>query len=193
MESKKKQIICVHLLNNFTGSPKVLKQTITGLIENGFKIDLITSNTAGFLTKIKGVNYYYNGYWWSNNKIIALLNYILAQIRIFILVLIIKTNKHTILYSNTLIPFGAVFAAKLKKIQVLYHIHEFYVKGGILSGIYSFFYNHCANKTIFVSNFLAEKFRKSRSYKVIYNSLDPEFVEIANDYFRCNNKLYHID
>ena len=40
----KKKIICFHLYNDYSGSPKVLKNVLDELLWKGFDIELITSN-----------------------------------------------------------------------------------------------------------------------------------------------------
>ena len=38
-----KSIACFHLFNDYSGSPKVLKTILEGLLEKGYSIYLITS------------------------------------------------------------------------------------------------------------------------------------------------------
>ncbi len=40
---EKKKIVCFHLYNDFSGSPKVLRQVVRGFLEQGHEVDLITS------------------------------------------------------------------------------------------------------------------------------------------------------
>ena len=42
-----KKIVCFHLFNDYSGSPKVLKTIIEGLLNNGHCIDLVTSRGGG--------------------------------------------------------------------------------------------------------------------------------------------------
>ena len=37
------RIICFHLFNDYSGSPKVLKSLLTGMLAEGFEIELVTS------------------------------------------------------------------------------------------------------------------------------------------------------
>ena len=64
------KILFVHLLNNYTGSPKVLGIVLkhfSGLKD--YDCSLLTSNTEGFLTGIENIKYYYNGYSSYNQKL----------------------------------------------------------------------------------------------------------------------------
>ena len=38
-----KKIVCFHLYNDFSGSPKVLKVVLEGLLRKGCTVDLVTS------------------------------------------------------------------------------------------------------------------------------------------------------
>ena len=40
---EKKKIVCFHLYNDFSGSPKVLRQVVRGFLEQGHEVDLVTS------------------------------------------------------------------------------------------------------------------------------------------------------
>ena len=39
-----RKIVCFHLLNDYSGSPKVLRMVLQGLLGQNNKIDLVTSN-----------------------------------------------------------------------------------------------------------------------------------------------------
>lgn len=179
---KKQKILCAHLLNNYTGSPKVLMQVITGLTKRGYEIDLITSKTEGFLSNIDGINYRYINYKWTGNRLVTLFNFILAQLQLFYIMLSHYRNKEIILYTNTLLPFGAVIAGKLTKKKIIYHIHEFYVTNGLLPLIYLSVFNKFADKAIFVSRYLKTTYQTNKVYKIIYNSLDSEYIKQADQY-----------
>ena len=56
------RIVCFHLYNDYSGSPKVFSQVIEGLLQKGYKVDLYTSNTEGFLSNIEGVDYHLYSY-----------------------------------------------------------------------------------------------------------------------------------
>ena len=48
----KRRIVCFHLLNDFSGSPKVLHDVLEGLLEDGHEVDLVTSR-GGVLDTLK--------------------------------------------------------------------------------------------------------------------------------------------
>ena len=49
-----KKIIVFHLLNNFTGSPMVLRNVIELMVRKGYDVELYTSSGDGFLSGISG-------------------------------------------------------------------------------------------------------------------------------------------
>ena len=48
-----KHIICFHLFNDYSGSPKVLKTVLEGLLRKGYRVDLVTSK-GGVLDELVG-------------------------------------------------------------------------------------------------------------------------------------------
>ena len=186
MKILSRKIVCVHLLNNYTGSPKVLRQVITGLLNKGCEIDLITNKTEGFLSKIEGINYKYIHYKWTRNILIRFFYFIIAQLQLFYIVFFHYRSKEIDLYINTLLPFGSALAGKITKKKIIYHVHEFYLTSGILPRVYLYFYNKCADKTIFVSNYLKMNFETKKESIVIYNSLDLEYCSQVVEYFKSD-------
>ena len=180
MKISSQKIVFFHLLNNFTGSPKVLSQVIKGFLEKGYEIDLITNKTEGFLSNIEGVNYKYIAYNWNKNKIITLFNFIWAQIHLFCISIFKYRHKNAVFYINTLLPFGAAIGGKFLKKEVIYHVHEYYLTKGLLPRIYMFAFIKCAKKAIFVSNYVRANYITKIDSVVIYNTLDVEFEIKAN-------------
>jgi len=54
------RIIAVHLLNDYSGSPKVLLQAVKAFTKNNIETHLFTSaKRVGFLSNIPKVNYHF--------------------------------------------------------------------------------------------------------------------------------------
>ena len=78
------KILFAHLLNNYTGSPKVLSVLLEGLAADGsMDISLLTSKTDGFLSGIPNITYYSNFYRWHENKLLRAVQFALSQVRNF--------------------------------------------------------------------------------------------------------------
>lgn len=177
---KNKRIIAVHLLNDFSGSPFVLRQALEALVANGTSVELFTSTPQGqgFLSNLDGIKEHTIFYKWHHNKLITLCYFILGQLSIFFK-LIAYLRKTDVVYINSLLPFGAGLAAKLKGCRVVYHFHEVSIKPTALKNILLFFANYTANAGIFVSEYLMKNTAFSKQKFLIYNALPQNFVNVA--------------
>lgn len=187
------RIFAFHLLNDFSGSPKVLSQLLKGWKKEGFDVNMVTSDgREGFLSDIEGVNYIYYPYKFSENKWIRLVYFMFSQFVLFVK-LFSKIKKTDIVYVNTVLPFGAAVLGKLKGCRVVYHIHETTMKPKILKvflfGIVRFF----ATDVIYVSHFLSiQQPIKGVRFKVIHNALEQSFIDEAIKNPRSRNCLSNL-
>lgn len=192
-----KKIVFLHLLNDRSGSPKVLSQTINAIKYRGYQTELLTSNhNDGFLNGVAHINrtlFYIR----SENKLVTLFYYVLSQILLFFQCLK-YWNQDTIFFVNTMMPFGGALAAKLMGKKVIYHIHETSLKPEILKKILRRIILLTADKVIFVSEYLKEVENFiNKEQVVIYNALERNIVEeqeIAKKSFTvlmiCSLKYY---
>lgn len=176
------KILFVHLLNDYSGSPKVLKQVIKDVQNAGRELMLLSGNrNNGFLSEFDQDHHIYR-YKRFNNKYLTLISYILSQVNLFILILKLR-EKISLIYINTYLPFGAALAGKLLHRPIIYHIHETTIKPLLLKLFLRFIVRNTASKIIFVSDFL----RRRESFSNIpqftfYNTLPAEFIEHVNDF-----------
>jgi glycosyltransferase involved in cell wall biosynthesis len=174
----KTKVVAIHLLNDYSGSPFVLRQSLEALVKQGHKVELYTAGNAGFLSAIDGVTIKPIFYQWNKNKLITLFSFLFSQASLFFK-LLINLNKSDVVYVNSLLPFGAALAAKLRGCKVLYHIHEVSIRPAALKSFLLGVANHTADTGIFVSNDLAERTEFTKTGKVVYNSLPAAFIETA--------------
>ena len=132
MESKR--IIAVHLLNDWSGSPLVFRQSLESLQAAGYAVTLFTATPsgAGFLSGIAGISTEALQYTWHPSKVVTLFNFLLAQLRLFVRLLFLLRSTDTV-YINTLLPFGAALAGRLRGCRVVYHVHEVSIKPRLLN------------------------------------------------------------
>ncbi|MTI30975.1 glycosyltransferase family 4 protein [Xanthovirga aplysinae] len=179
---KKDKYVCVHLLNDFSGSPNVLKQAIKVMQQNGFEVDVFTSrDTVGFLSDLNGVSYQFISYKNEKNKFLTLFNYLKFQVFLFFHILIKYRNvKNVSFLINTVHPFGAALAGRLLRKKVVYYIHETLIKPDLLKKFLFFIVRLTSSVNIFVSKYLKQEegFKGSNNH-VIYNTLDKDFWEKA--------------
>lgn len=181
MVSGNKKIICIHLLNDLSGSPKVLSQVINAFKNNDNDVELLTGgNGEGFLSGLvtQHHHFYYRRF---NHKLLTLMSYLFSQLSLFFKVLRYR-NEAVVIYINTLLPFGAALAGKLIGKEVLYHIHETSITPKPLKFFLRQIVTLTASKIIFVSKslFQQESF-KGIDQQVIYNSLASTLVKKASE------------
>ena len=185
-----KKVVCIHLYNDFSGSPFVLSQSINTLSKNNYEVDLYTSNTEGFLTDTES-NKFSVFYRRSNNKLGVLFYYLLSQIILFFKLLKYR-NKDVIFYINTIMPFGAALAGKILGVKVIYHIHETSIRPKILKIFLKKVISYTSDFNIFVSKYLMKSDEiKSVQSSVIYNALPDKFTKKANlNMYKYNNESF---
>ncbi|AZF57519.1 hypothetical protein [Pseudomonas sp. R11-23-07] len=175
-----KKIIFFHLLNDYSGSPKVLSQVIDAVSKKGFDAELFLGGKggSGFLTSVPCVQrrYFYKRF---DNKFLTLISYTVSQVLLFFKLLKYRKSS-AIFYVNTLLPFGAALAGKFLGIKVFYHIHETSVRPRPLKAFLRWVVEKCSSSNIFVSHFLArtEGFSKVESH-VVYNAIPQAMSRIA--------------
>lgn len=91
----KNKILCFHLLNDYSGSPKVLSQVIKGFVKSGNEIDLFCAENGeeGFLSNLDKVNYKPFYYKWSSVKLLTLFRLFYSQLLLFALVKILESGR----------------------------------------------------------------------------------------------------
>lgn len=170
-----KKIIFIHLLNDYSGSPKVLSQVIRTVQKNNTTAELYTGKGEnGFLSNLTEQHHYFF-YKRFENKYLTLITYTLSQMILFFKLMKYR-NDDVIFYINTLLPFGAALAGKFIGKPVIYHIHETSIRPKILKTFLRYIVQKCASKIIFVSQSLQkdEPFPKSNEY-IVYNALPEEY------------------
>lgn len=187
-----KKIVFIHLLNDYSGSPKVLSQVVEACQGKGYETVLFTGQSGtGFLTN-KTDNHYTYFYKRFNNKYLTLFSFTLSQTSLFLKLLRYR-NKDVVFYVNTMLPFGAGVAGKLLEKPVYYHVHETSLKPLILKKFLRMIVQKTASKVIFVSESLKrdEGFSNKKQF-VVFNALTTDFMtEIgqAKYQWKCNNQF----
>ena len=171
------KIVFFHLLNNFTGSPQVLRNVIEVAKNNGQKVELFTSSGEGFLSDISGVSYHSNFYIRSRFRIITLFTFFLSQLLVLTKLWRYR-REDCVFYVNTILPFSAIWMGRFLGKKVIVHVHEFEISPRLLNNFLFWVVRSFADEIVVVSNFLAANESLSgRSPKVIYNCVK---LEIEN-------------
>ncbi|GHU73230.1 hypothetical protein FACS189450_12610 [Spirochaetia bacterium] len=175
-------LLCIHLLNNYTGSPKVLANIIKEFsLYKEFSISLLTSQTDGCLSNIPNIHYYTNHYKWINNKLGLAILFVSAQLYMFFFVLV-HTKKFDVLYINTVVPFAVALAGVLAHKTIIYHVHEVYIHPNMFQKIMWRTMEKYATKIITVSQYVGTNI--NRPTTVIYNATSRGFAKKAETYMQ---------
>jgi L-malate glycosyltransferase len=178
----KPKIICVHHLDDFSGSPRVLANVIEGLQQQNWEVILMTNRQSeGFLKQlnVKKVLFDYD---FHKNKFKRISVLAAAQWAMFRAILRFR-NEKVVVYINTLLPFGAALGAWITGQKVVYHFHEVTIPFAPLRWIAKSVAKLTATKGIFVSEYLQKSIDllpKSDTI-VAYNGLNPDFWEKATN------------
>lgn len=187
------RIVAFHLLNDYSGSPKVLSQLLKGWVKTGYETHMVTcKGRKGFLSDIEGVNYHYYTYKFAPNPFIRLFNLCFSQFLV-ILKMFFFLKKTDVVYVNTVLPFGGAIIGKLKGCKVIYHVHETSMKPAILKKFLFGIVKKTANDVIYVSNYLAKQEPiTSANNHIVYNAIESEFLEKAIQNRRIHSKPEHV-
>lgn len=167
------KVVAAHLLNDRSGSPKVLAQVISALRKNGYEVDIFTSSLdGGFLSEhsdcISVIPYVR-----ASSRFGVLFYFFISQIRLFSKALRYR-NEEVVFYSNTLLPFGLCLAGFFLKKPLICHIHETSVSPRLFKSFLRFVVALSAKKIVFVSEYLrAKEGFPGISDVVIHNAVAP--------------------
>lgn len=180
-----KKIVCFHLFNDYSGSPKILSMVLKGILNTrNYNIEIVTSKGDGFLSglaesdrvKIRGYRYTY-----SDNHLKTFLSYVRVQIITFFMALRYMFDKDVVFYINTLLPAGPALAGKLTGKKVIYHYHENAdVKGGFYKMLARWM-QMLANRIVCVSEYQKSFLKRLDKCVVVPNALPESFTEAFRD------------
>lgn len=174
-----KHIVCFHLFNDYSGSPKVLNTVLEGLLAKGYHVDLITSR-GGILDELSHSNLRRRStyrYRFSTNPAVTMFKYAMVQVYTFLISLRYLFDKDAVFYINTILPAGPATAGWLMRKKVVYHYHENAFVKGAFYRVLAWWMQKIADKIICVSAYQASFLKRQDGVAVVPNALPKEFVE----------------
>lgn len=174
-----KRVVCFHLFNDYSGSPKVLKMVLNGLLDRRVKVDLVTSR-GGVLDELVGnpdLQFHTYRYVFSKNSLVTMMRYMLVQVYTFLLAFRYLPCRNCVFYINTLLPVGPALAGWLMGKKVVYHYHENAFAKGRFYKILAWVMQRVANQIICVSAYQASFLKRKRGVTVVPNAVPSDFVE----------------
>lgn len=172
-----KRIVCFHLFNDYSGSPKVLHQILEELLRQGGRVDLVTSKGGVLSTlpqsdRLRMYNYNYR---FSENGVVTMLRYSRVQLYTFFFAFRYCFKKDVVFYINTLLPVGPALAGRLMGKRVVYHYHE---NAEVKSAFYRMLsraMQRLASEIVCVSAYQRSFLKREKGVRVIPNALPERF------------------
>jgi L-malate glycosyltransferase len=174
-------IVFAHLLNDHSGSPKVLASVISSLRQEGEAARLFVGSYGfGCLDKT-GVPITRYWYWRGTHRLVTLFTYFFSQACLLFRLLCTRNlPRDAVVYVNTLLPFGAALYGRLTGRPVVYHLHEVSVTPAPLRWFLTRVARHTARRLIYVSDFHRSCLPiPSVAATTVYNALDEGFATQA--------------
>lgn len=182
-----KQLVCFHLFNDFSGSPKVLRLVLGGLLESRelrgergeWKVEIVTSKGEGALSDLdgrKGVRMHRYAYRFSDNGVVTMLRYSLVQLYVFLLSFRYLLSRETVFYINTILPVGAALAGRLMGKRVVYHYHEDAGTKGLFYRLLARAMQGLASEIVCVSAYQRSFLKREKGVYVVPNAAPEAFT-----------------
>ncbi|NTW52159.1 MAG: glycosyltransferase family 4 protein [Chlorobiaceae bacterium] len=178
--SVKNDLVFIHLLNDSSGSPLVLNETIRAVRSLNLQIKLyIGSHGDGILS---GCGIPVTRYWYrrsSGSRLLTLFTYFTSQVILFFKLMTDRSiSRNALIYVNTLLPFGAALYGKMTGRKVIYHIHEISITPRPFKYLLTTITRITSCFNIYVSdNHMKALYIPGVPARRVYNSLDADFVE----------------
>lgn len=175
------KIVAFHLFNDYSGSPKVLKMVLEGLLKQDYQIEVVTSK-GGVLDELKSdnVRHHHYSYHFSMNPVVTMIRYTFAQLYTFFFAFRYIFKKDVVFYINTILPVGPALAGRLMGKRVVYHYHEnAYAKSGFYSALANIM-QKIATDIMCVSAFQRGYIKREKNVTVVPNALSTSFTEMMS-------------
>ena len=176
-----KRLVCFHLFNDFSGSPKVLRMVLGGLLERGaWSVEIVTSKGEGALSDLdrrKKVRMHRYAYCFSENGAVTMMRYSWVQLYIFFLSFRYLLSRNTVFYINTILPVGAALTGRLMGKRVVYHYHENASAKGAFYRLLARAMQGLATEIVCVSAYQRSFLKREKGVTVVPNAVPEAFVK----------------
>lgn len=175
------KLVCFHLFNDFSGSPKVLRMVLGGLLDRGsWIVEIVTSKGEGALSDLDGRNgaqVHRYAYRFSENGAVTMLRYSWVQLYVFFLSFRYLLSRNTVFYINTILPVGAALAGRLMGKRVVYHYHEDAGTKGLFYRLLARAMQGLATEIVCVSAYQRSFLKREKGVTVVPNAVPEAFVK----------------
>ena len=172
--------IFLHLLNDFSGSPRIINEKIRCYQKLGLACFVVTNSSSGFIS-LDAVEHKLIPYAKHSNKIAWAFNLFLWHLRAFFFILG-KAGKGDTVHCNTMLTAPHLFAARLKGARAVAHLMEIRVSPAVHKNLMLFFVKRYADKVIYLSRYVKQELggilRNSPDH-ITYPCIDPDILAAA--------------
>ena len=172
--------IFVHLLNDFSGSPRIINEKIASYRAEGADCFVITNGDQGFIRVEEGkhrfIPYRKHGdrFRWA----VALL---LWHLRTFLLVLRIA-RRGDVLHASTMLTSPHLLAARLKGARTVSHLMETRVSPALHKRVMCALIAAYADGIVYLSQYVEETLGPAllaKPHRITYPCVDPQIIDAA--------------
>lgn len=176
----KTRYVVVHLLNDFSGSPRVLADFCSTDAVQRACLTIVTNSSKGFLHEGLGEK---KKIWYPRGKLPALnlISFALAQVQIFLRIVMLGLRswvrgENLIVINNTILSLGSMISSRCVGATSIAYVHELSNGPAITRRIAEYVIRWTAHEVIFVSEFLRDNYQRIRSDSTILpNGLRSDF------------------
>lgn len=174
-------IVFCHLLNDNSGSPLVLREAIRALTSGGQEGVLFVGSQGRGSLEAAGVPIQRYWYCRSRFRLVTLFTYAASQLFLYRALSSAKLPDDTVLYVNTLLPFGAALWAYRHQYPIVYHAHEISISPDPLRRFLVYMAEKTAQQVIYVSHDHRKRLPiKGVPAKVVPNPVASETAELGS-------------
>ena len=174
--------IFIHLLNDFSGSPRIMGAKIASYRRHGAPCCVITNGAGGFIAAADGPHRFVSYAKAPGNKPLWLLRLLWWHLRTFLVVLRMAGPGDTV-HASTLLTAPHLLAARLKGASTVIHIMETEVSPRPHKAVLLFLARHCAQRVVYLSAYvrtaLGQHFA-DRPWRITYPCIDPAIMAAAD-------------
>lgn len=174
-------IVFAHLLNDRSGSPRVLASAIRGLCRDKPGWLFVGSGSNGALSDapVPTTHFWYRR---TPYRLLTLLNYFVSQLALCLRLFAPRgARTKEIVYVNTALPFGAALYGRLTGRPVIYHLHEVSISPVPLRWFLLAMVRLTASHIVYVSRFHRSQIPIARiQNSVICNAVPSAFLDLAS-------------
>ena len=168
-----RKVLAVHLYDDFSGSANVFAQALLALRTAGHELTVLVGShgRSGFIRSQHPCQTV--PYRLTPNRWLLLLSFMLAQCMFFLRTVgACLAGRVDVVYANTLLPVGAMLAARLCCREVVMHSHEVGLGSVGMFKLLHWIASRCASRIVCVSDYVASTAGwPPQKVQVVYNSL----------------------